>query len=71
MPYTGTKYGPLTRKEYIVVILIAQGKMIKEISDSLGITEATTRTHITNIHRKLGVNNNLEVAAWAHNNRVI
>ena len=65
------KYGPLTRKEYIVVILIAQGRMIKEISDSLGITEATTRTHITNIHRKLGVNNNLEVAAWAHNNRVI
>jgi|GEM_PF-984801 len=65
------KFGPLTRKEYIVVILIARGRQIKEICDYLGIAEPTVRTHITNIHRKIGVNNNLEVAAWAHNNRVI
>ncbi|MDR1981355.1 MAG: LuxR C-terminal-related transcriptional regulator [Tannerellaceae bacterium] len=63
--------GALTRREYEIVSLIAQGKQTKEISDSLHITDATTRTHIQRIHAKLGVNNNVEVAAWAHEKRII
>lgn len=63
--------GSLTRSEYRIIILISQGKQTKEISDTLGITDATTRTHIQRIHAKLGVNNNIEVASWAHDNRII
>jgi DNA-binding CsgD family transcriptional regulator len=63
--------GPLTRQEYQILSLITRGKLTKEISGLLGITDATTRTHIQRIHRKLGVNNNIEVAAWAHENRIV
>jgi DNA-binding NarL/FixJ family response regulator len=63
--------GPLTRREYQILSLITRGKLTKEISEVLGITDATTRTHIQCIHRKLGVNNNIEVAAWAHENRIV
>lgn len=65
------KNGALTRAEYRIVILISQGQQTKDISNILGITEATTRTHIQRIHAKLGVNNNIEVASWAHENRII
>jgi DNA-binding NarL/FixJ family response regulator len=47
------------------------GKQTKEISELLNITDATTRTHIQRIHAKLEVNNNIEVASWAHENRII
>lgn len=63
--------GALTRSEYRIVILIAQGKQTKEIADLLDIAESTTRTHVQRIHSKLGVNNNIEVAAWAHDHRII
>ncbi|MDR1343944.1 MAG: LuxR C-terminal-related transcriptional regulator [Tannerellaceae bacterium] len=63
--------GALTRREYEIISLIARGKQTKEISDSLHITDATTRTHIQRIHQKMGVNNNVEVAAWAHEKRII
>lgn len=63
--------GSFTRSEYRIVILICQGKQTKEISSILGITEATARTHIQRIHIKLGVNNNIEVASWAHDKRII
>jgi DNA-binding NarL/FixJ family response regulator len=65
------KYGKLTRKEYEIIIYLGMGKQIKEISELLNITDATTRTHIQHIHAKLGVNNNIEVASWAHENRII
>jgi DNA-binding NarL/FixJ family response regulator len=65
------KYGKLTRKEYEIIIYLGMGKQIKEISELLNITDATTRTHIQHIHAKLGVNNNIEVASWTHENRII
>ena len=40
-------------------------------SEILGITDSTTRTHIQRIHNKLGVNNNIEVASWAHEHRIV
>ncbi len=63
--------GSLTRSEYRIIILISQGKQTKEMSDILGVTEATVRTHVQRIHSKLGVNNNIEVASWAHEHRII
>lgn len=53
------------------MILISLGKQAKEISEILGITDSTTRTHIQRIHNKLGVNNNIEVASWAHEHRIV
>lgn len=61
----------MTRSEYRIVILISLGKQAKEISEILGITDSTTRTHIQRIHNKLGVNNNIEVASWAHEHRIV
>lgn len=63
--------GTLTRSEYRIVILISQGKQTKEIAEILDIADSTTRTHIQRIHSKLGVNNNIEVAAWAHEHRIV
>lgn len=63
--------GALTRSEYRIVILISLGKQAKEISEILGITDSTTRTHIQRIHNKLGVNNNIEGASWAHEHRIV
>ena len=65
------KNGALTKAEYRIVTLIAKGKQTKEISVMLNIVDATTRTHTQRIHAKLGVNNNIEVAAWAHEHRII
>lgn len=65
------KNGPLTRREYEIITFLAQGKITKEISEYLSISDTTTRTHIQRIHAKLGVNNNIEVGNWAHKHRII
>ena len=63
--------GAFTRSEYRIIRLVVTGKQAKEIAAELNVSEATIRTHIQHIHAKLGVNNNVEVAAWAHEHRII
>ncbi len=48
--------GPrLTRRESEVLALAAEGLTVREISARLYVSEATTRSHLSGIYRKLGV----------------
>lgn len=58
--------GRLARREFQAAILIANGKLDKEIADEMGIKIPTLRTHIERIREKLHVNNRIEIALWIH-----
>lgn len=62
-----TPNGKLSRQEYIVTRLIAQGKLDKEISLELSIEVSTVKTYLARIREKLCVNNRIEIAFWAMN----
>jgi DNA-binding NarL/FixJ family response regulator len=55
----------LTPRELDVVALIGEGRANKEIARQLGIGERTTRTHVSNILRKLGLTSRTQLALWA------
>jgi NarL family two-component system response regulator LiaR len=56
---------PLTQREVEVLRLIAQGDENKEISEKLTISEATTRTHVSNILGKLHLASRTQAALYA------
>ncbi|MCE7003853.1 response regulator transcription factor [Kibdelosporangium philippinense] len=62
---------PLTERELGVVKLVALGKTNEEVADELYVTQATVKTHLANVYRKLGVRNRVEVAAWAWRTGVV
>jgi DNA-binding NarL/FixJ family response regulator len=55
----------LTTREVDVLRLIVSGKSNKEIAAGLCISEATVKTHITNILGKLGANDRTQAATIA------
>jgi DNA-binding CsgD family transcriptional regulator len=57
--------GRLSRQEYIVIKLISQGKLDKEIASELSIEVSTVRTYLCRIREKLCMNNRIEIAFWA------
>ena len=58
--------GPsLTAREMEVLELIVRGQSNKEIGGSLGISEATVKTHINSILSKLGVSDRTQAATTA------
>jgi len=46
---------PLTKKESEVLALMTAGLSNKEIAESMGVSEATIKTHASTIFGKLGV----------------
>ena len=62
--------GTLSACEYKVMVLVSQGKLDKEIADIMQIELSTVRTYQERIRTKLGVNNKIEIALWAHNKGV-
>ena len=56
---------PLTQRELEVLRLVAQGLENHEISEKLVITEATVRTHVSNITGKLHVASRTQAALYA------
>ncbi|WP_370949391.1 response regulator [Amycolatopsis sp. cg5] len=56
---------PLTERELDVVRQVAQGRTNSEIAADLFVSQATVKTHLANIQRKLTVRNRVEIAAWA------
>jgi NarL family two-component system response regulator LiaR len=56
---------PLTHREVEVLRLVAQGLENREIAERLVITEATVRTHVSNITSKLHVASRTQVALYA------
>jgi DNA-binding CsgD family transcriptional regulator len=55
----------LTERERDVAALIAQGRINREIAESLVVGERTVETHISNILAKLGFSSRRQIAAWA------
>jgi len=56
---------PLTQREVEVLRRLAQGRENKEIADELVISEATVRTHVSNILGKLHLASRTQAALYA------
>ena len=56
---------PLSARETEVLRLLARGLANEEIAHNLFISEATVRTHVSNILGKLGVSNRTQAALYA------
>ena len=50
----------LSTREYEILELLVKGRLYKEISATLGISQETVRKHVYNIYKKLHVNNRVE-----------
>ncbi|MCR4441593.1 MAG: response regulator transcription factor [Peptococcaceae bacterium] len=61
----------LTDREMDVLKLIAQGRSNKEIAKLLTISEKTVKNHITNIFRKLQVEDRTQAVLFAIKNRMV
>jgi DNA-binding NarL/FixJ family response regulator len=55
----------LTRREWDIVTLVAEGLKNQQIAERLCISQATVRNHLTSILDKLGVANRFELAVYA------
>ncbi len=55
---------PLTRREWEVLKLVAEGMRNREIAEKLVITEKTVKTHVSNILSKLHLSNRTELQWW-------
>ena len=56
---------PLTEREVEVLRLVARGRSNREIADQLVISEATVRTHVSNILSKLHLASRTQAALYA------
>ncbi len=61
----------LTKRELEVLIQVANGMFNKEIATSLNISERTVKNHISNIFKKIDVNDRTQAAVFAIKNDII
>ena len=59
------KIESLTKREYEVLTLIAEGLNNKDIADKLYISEKTVKNHVSSIFKKIGVNDRIQAAIFA------
>ncbi|MCG8540606.1 MAG: response regulator transcription factor [Clostridia bacterium] len=60
----------LTRREYEVLTLIAEGLNNKEIAENLFISEKTVKNHVSNIFKKIEVNDRTQAAIYAFKHNI-
>lgn len=65
------KIEELTKRELEVLIEVANGKLNKEIGNELKISERTVKNHISNIFKKIDVNDRTQAAVFAIKNDLI
>lgn len=65
------KLESLTKRELEVLIQVANGMFNKEIATSLDISERTVKNHISNIFKKIDVNDRTQAAVFAIKNNLI
>jgi DNA-binding NarL/FixJ family response regulator len=61
----------LTPREREIIQLLSEGKSAKEVASLLDISIKTTETHRTNIMRKLGIHNAVELVRYAMRTQII
>ncbi|NLV87757.1 MAG: response regulator transcription factor [Tissierellia bacterium] len=61
----------LTNREYEVLMLIAEGLNNKDIAERLYISEKTVKNHVSNIFKKLELNDRVQAAIFAYKNNII
>lgn len=61
----------LTRRENEVLVLIANGKSLKQIADELFISIKTVETHKLHIQEKLGFSNTAQLVKYAIENKLV
>lgn len=61
----------LTKREIEILKQIAGGRFNKEIADSLDITERTVKNHISNLFKKIGVEDRTKAAVFAIKNNLV
>lgn len=64
------KINSLTKREYEVLTLIAEGLSNKDIADKLYISEKTVKNHVSSIFRKIDVNDRIQAAIFAFKNNI-
>lgn len=64
------KINSLTKREYEVLILIAEGLNNKDIAERLYISEKTVKNHVSNIFKKLNLNDRVQAAIFAYKNDI-
>ena len=55
----------LTPQQFRVLQMLGEGRLNKQIAWDLGVSEATTKAHVTAVLRKLGVNNRTQAVLMA------
>lgn len=71
-PFESQKYiNDLTKREVEVLILVTEGLLNKEIAHKLYISEKTVKNHISNIFKKINVNDRTQAAVFAIKNSIV
>jgi DNA-binding NarL/FixJ family response regulator len=55
----------LTKREQVVLHMVAEGAANKEIAALLGISEKTVRNYVSHLYRKLALKNRAQIATYA------
>ena len=61
----------LSNRELMVLKMIAAGKSVRDISSELSLKISTVHTFRTRLMNKLKLKNNVEVALFAINNKIV
>ncbi len=62
--------GNLTKREYEVLTLVAEGFNNRKIAGQLFISEKTVKNHVSNIFKKINVNDRTQAAIYAYKNNI-
>src|SRR6266568_4790673 len=68
---TNAKQAGLTDRETVILKAVAKGLSNQAIGKELWVTEQTIKFHLTNIYRKLNVNNRTEAARYAYQHGLV
>lgn len=60
----------LTKREYEVLTLVAEGLNNREIAGQLFISEKTVKNHVSNIFKKINVSDRTQAAIYAYKNNI-
>ena len=60
----------LTKREYEVLTLIAEGLNNRDIATKIFISEKTVKNHVSSIFKKLKLNDRVQAAIFAYKNNI-